>query len=68
MTCKDLVFMCMDVACMYVCMCIVCALLVPCRGQKRELDPLELELHVLVRHCVGAENLTLVLRESNKCC
>lgn len=25
-------------------------------GQKREMDPLELELQIVVRHHVGAEN------------
>lgn len=32
-------------------------------GQKKALDSLELEFHVVVSHPVGAENPTLVLEE-----
>lgn len=33
---------------------------------KRALDPLELELHMVVSHCLGDGNL-LGLQSSNKC-
>lgn len=36
-------------------------------GQKKELDPLELELWRIVSYRVGAENRTQVLCKSNKC-
>lgn len=36
-------------------------------GQKRELDPLKLELWMVVSHYVGTENGTQVLCKSNKC-
>lgn len=38
----------------HVCLCILGALW---GGQKRALDPLELELQVVLNHCEGAENL-----------
>ena len=34
--------------------------IIPHKGQKRSLDPLELELQVIVSHYVGAENQTQV--------
>jgi hypothetical protein len=43
--------------CVYVCM-YACSPCVPdaCRGQKKQLGPLELELNVIVNHHEGAEN------------
>ena len=41
------------------------------RGQKRELDPLELELNMILSHHVGAGNGTQVLWKSSSvlyCC
>lgn len=35
-------------------------------GQKRSLGPLELELEMLVSHCVGARSGPQVLFKSNK--
>ena len=40
---------------------------VACRGQKRALDPSELELQVVVSCHVGAGNGTQVLCKSNGC-
>lgn len=36
-------------------------------GQKRTLDPQELGLQMVVNHCMGAGNSTLVLCKSYKC-
>jgi hypothetical protein len=36
------------------------------RGQKKVMDPLELELQVVVSYHVGAENQTQVLQKSNQ--
>jgi hypothetical protein len=37
------------------------------RGQKRALEPLGVELQMVVSHHVGAESGTQVLCRSNKC-
>jgi hypothetical protein len=50
--------MCMDVFALHMCLRIT-YVLGPCRGQKATLDPLELELQVLVSCHVSAENLSV---------
>lgn len=50
-------------ACVYICIPHSCIAYV---GQKATLDPLELELEVVVSHHVGAENQTRVLRKSKQ--
>lgn len=55
--------MCECLACMCLCTTHV---LNACRGQKRILDPLELELWMLVNLCVGTGIQTRVLCKSNK--
>lgn len=49
-------FMCMHV-CLHLCMCTMC-MLGTCRGQKRPLDPLDLELWMLLSHHVETGNRT----------
>ena len=48
---------------MHICICTVC---VTCEGQKRVLDPLELELQMVMNQHVGARNQTQVLIRTNK--
>ena len=47
------------------CLCVCIHSCVPgaCRGQKRALDPLELELGVAVRHYVGTGNPCLLQKQ-----
>jgi hypothetical protein len=49
--------LCVWVFCLHVCLCPTCMAGV-CEGQKRALDPLKLELQMLVNHYVGAGNQT----------
>lgn len=52
-------------SCLHECMCTTC--MPDALGdQKRVLDPMELELLMVVNHPVGAENRTQVLFKSNK--
>lgn len=52
--------------CVCMCMC-VCVFTCVCEGQKKALDTLELELHVVKSYLnVGARNQTCVLCKSNK--
>jgi hypothetical protein len=54
------------------CLCGVCMCTMYVFGahgsQKRALEPLKLELWMVVDHCVGAGNQTWVLCKSNWCC
>lgn len=36
-------------------------------GQRKDSEPLELELQIVMNHLVGAENLTWILYKSNRC-
>lgn len=51
-------------ASIYVCLLHVCLLLL---RSGEALDSLELELCMVVSHCVGVGNQTLVLCKNNKC-
>ena len=53
------------VLCLHVCI-YMCICLVTHRGQKRALEPLELELQMVVSCYVGARNQTWVLCKNNK--
>jgi hypothetical protein len=46
----------MNVLPAYICICLIINVLGAHRGQKRVLDLLELELLMIVNHCVGAGN------------
>ena len=59
------VLKCVSFACMCVCVPHVCP--VSRGGQKRALDPQELELQMVVSHHVGVGEQTWVLCKSNKC-
>lgn len=48
--------------CMYICVSCVCLV---SEDQRRASDPLDLELHVVVSHYVGAGNQTQVLCKSS---
>lgn len=52
--------------CLHVDMCTMC---VPgaCGGQRKVLDPPELELQVVVSHDIGAGDSTQILHKINKC-
>lgn len=53
--------------CFHVCLYAMC-MPSASRGQKKKSDPLGLESQIVVSHCVGAENQTLlVLRKSSQC-
>lgn len=50
-----ILFSCIGVFCLYVCLCTICVSSA-LRGQKRALDPLELELEVVGSCHMGARN------------
>lgn len=50
--------------CLNACLYVICVL--RAQGQKRVLDPLVLELQMVVRHTVDAESLHQVLHKSSK--
>lgn len=54
------------VFCLHICLCTRC---IPCAhgGQKWALDPLQLQLHMVVRDHMGAGNWTPVLWENSWC-
>lgn len=62
-----------DIYFYFMCMCIVCMCVgapVSCNAcgfQKKELDPLELELHTVANYHVGVENQTLALCKNSYC-
>ena len=51
--------------CVCVCMCAPHASLMPMKGQKRAVDPLELKLWTVICSQVGARNQTQVLWKRN---
>lgn len=46
---KNCLLLCVQVFCLHVCLCIFCTPGIH-RGQKRALDPLELEFYIFVSH------------------
>lgn len=50
---------------MCVCVCVMCACLV-LLGDREVSDPIELELQVVLSHCIDAGNQTCVLRKISR--
>lgn len=57
-------YLCVWVLCLHVCLCIIC---MPCAlgSQRVMVNPLDLELQMVVSYCVGAGTWTLVLWKSS---
>ena len=61
--------------CLFMCVCTMCCfntyvhhvLPATCGGQKKALDPLELQLQMVVSLHVGSGNLTQVLWKNSQC-